>query len=244
MNIFNISKQLEQIYLEIEDNDGEITPELYDALAITEANFKSKIQQYSELVKQVEYDVDAIDKELEKLQDLKKRKQHSIDSINRLLITFVNKYGDITKSGNKFIDFGTGKVSTRHTKKCVTNDTLIEAIPKGVFSYLNALAFNRQLECTDGIEEKDLYETLKTYTNTNTLCKEDLDNISTAITFNIPISEIVKGAGYRFIGNFINYIKDFKIKPSVNKTELKSAIENGTFTNLGTIEDNTTIQIK
>lgn len=244
MNIFNISKQLEDIFLQIEDNDGELTPELEEALAITEANFKSKLQQYSELVKQVEYDVESIDKELIRLQDLKKRKQKSIDSIKKLLITFVNKYGDINKSGNKYIDFGIGKISTRKTKVCSVNDELIDKISQCVFNYINSLRFNNQLQCTDGIDDDSLFDTLKIYTENPNICKEDIDNISTAITFNIPISDIIKGEGYRFIGNFVQYIRDFKCKNSTDKSELKKLIENGTYTNIGTIEENTTIQIK
>ena len=45
-NIYNITAELEDIFLELEENDGELTPELEERLAITQDNLKEKLNNY------------------------------------------------------------------------------------------------------------------------------------------------------------------------------------------------------
>ena len=42
-SIYNITTELEDIFLELEENGGELTPELEERLAITQDNFKSNL---------------------------------------------------------------------------------------------------------------------------------------------------------------------------------------------------------
>lgn len=42
-NIYNITAELEDIFLELEENGGELTPELEERLAITQDNLKSNL---------------------------------------------------------------------------------------------------------------------------------------------------------------------------------------------------------
>ena len=46
-NIYNITAELEDIFLELEENGGELTPELEERLAITQDNLKSLGQTLS-----------------------------------------------------------------------------------------------------------------------------------------------------------------------------------------------------
>ena len=45
-SIYNITTELEDIFLELEENGGELTPELAERLAITQDNLKSKLDSY------------------------------------------------------------------------------------------------------------------------------------------------------------------------------------------------------
>lgn len=45
-SIYNITTELEDIFLELEENGGELTPELEERLAITQDNLKSKLDGY------------------------------------------------------------------------------------------------------------------------------------------------------------------------------------------------------
>jgi hypothetical protein len=42
-SIYNITTELEDIFLELEENGGELTPELEERLAITQDNLKSNL---------------------------------------------------------------------------------------------------------------------------------------------------------------------------------------------------------
>ena len=42
-NIYNITAELEDIFLELEENGGELTPELEERLAITQDNLKENL---------------------------------------------------------------------------------------------------------------------------------------------------------------------------------------------------------
>ena len=42
-NIYNITAELEDIFLELEENGGELTPELEERLVITQDNLKSNL---------------------------------------------------------------------------------------------------------------------------------------------------------------------------------------------------------
>lgn len=45
-SIYNITTELEDIFLELEENGGELTPELEERLTITQDNLKSKLDSY------------------------------------------------------------------------------------------------------------------------------------------------------------------------------------------------------
>ena len=45
-NIYNITAELEDIFLELEENGGKLTPELEERLAITQESLKFKLDSY------------------------------------------------------------------------------------------------------------------------------------------------------------------------------------------------------
>ena len=56
-NIYQISQELLAIFDELEENGGELTPELEEQLNITREEFKDKIKSYSNVVKMLENDI-------------------------------------------------------------------------------------------------------------------------------------------------------------------------------------------
>ena len=49
-NIYNIQQNLLSIFEQIEENEGELTPELELALQINQANFKNKVRDYTKVI--------------------------------------------------------------------------------------------------------------------------------------------------------------------------------------------------
>ena len=56
-SIFSIEADLEAIFMELEDNGGELTPELEDKLKITQENFENKVSKYVKAIRYYEDNV-------------------------------------------------------------------------------------------------------------------------------------------------------------------------------------------
>jgi hypothetical protein len=80
-NLFNIQKDLLSLYEEIREADGEITEEITNQLQITEEALQTKAVSFAYVIKQKEYESEIVDKEIKRLQSLKK----SIDNTNERL---------------------------------------------------------------------------------------------------------------------------------------------------------------
>ena len=75
ISIYNIEQSYNQLAEELIDNGGEITPELSEALAITEEQLQNKSVAYSFVIKQMDADVEIIDAEIKRLQAAKKQRE-------------------------------------------------------------------------------------------------------------------------------------------------------------------------
>jgi hypothetical protein len=73
--IFQIEQNYNQLAEQLIDNDGELTPELSEQLAITEEQLQNKSVAYSFVIKQMDADVDIIEAEIKRLQNLKKQRE-------------------------------------------------------------------------------------------------------------------------------------------------------------------------
>ena len=115
-SIYNIQQDLLEIFDQIEANEGEITPELEEQLNITQEQFKSKIKDYSNVIKMLETDIAAIKEEKARLSDLQKSKEKNIERLKKIMVEAIENFGDTTKTGGKYVDYGTGKVSVRNER--------------------------------------------------------------------------------------------------------------------------------
>jgi hypothetical protein len=81
--------QIEQNYLQIVnqliDNEGEITDELSEALQITQDQLQNKAVNYSFVIKQIDSDIEQIEAEVKRLNQLKKVQQNVIDRLKSTL---------------------------------------------------------------------------------------------------------------------------------------------------------------
>ena len=73
-NIYNIQQDLLAIFDELEENGGELTPELEEQLNISQEEFRDKIKSYSNVIKMLENDIYNIKEEKARLSDLQKSK--------------------------------------------------------------------------------------------------------------------------------------------------------------------------
>lgn len=61
-SIYNITAELEDIFLELEENGGELTPELEERLTITQDNLKEKLNNYRKAYTMLNLDAESCKK--------------------------------------------------------------------------------------------------------------------------------------------------------------------------------------
>lgn len=231
-SIFNIQQDLYSIFDSIEENEGEITPELEEALTIKREEFSTKIQGYVAFIKQLELDNKGIKEEIARLKDLQKSKEKTIDNLKKIMAMAIDAFGDTNKSGNKFLDYGTGKVSIRKFDSIEVDEEGTKQFVNRFFRYFNWLHFTntadqQELDVKDIIDfcnknkqddEEDIVET--NYTD------DDLTNLQANLDFKVNLKDLITNPnGLKLINSLLDYKVLATIKPSVDKTEVKKEVK-------------------
>lgn len=94
MNLYILTTQAKEISLLLEE--GEFTPEIEQALAITQEQLQEKSLQYTYVIKNFEADSQAIDNEIKRLKAMKEAKDGAIDRMkeavrNAMLASGIDK---------------------------------------------------------------------------------------------------------------------------------------------------------
>lgn len=119
-NLFNIDADLFALYSDIENNGGEMTPELEQSLEITEAERLTKGEGYVYVIKQLRSQSDMIKSEIKRLQEIAKRYENSADKLADTLLQSVITHGQIKTA---FVT-----ISSRRSKSVsITDESLLGA---------------------------------------------------------------------------------------------------------------------
>lgn len=253
-NIYNIKAELLDIYQELEENGGELTDELEEQLAITQQDFINQIKAFTDGIKSFKADIAAIDEEMNRLKELKTAKKKIIERISAIIIDAIELFGDTTKSGTKFVDYGTGKVSIRNSSSVEVDEDKVNGIVDSYKRAIAGLIYQNQLKVVDGIEENVIKELALTRTemigdeevtvpiNFNS---DDLAAFEGKITFNTNFKNLLKGDYFKAIKAIVEAIGEPEIEASISKTAIKEKInDNDSDITIGHVVHNKNIIIK
>ena len=227
-NIYQIKQDLLTIFDELEENGGELTPELEEQLNISKEEFRDKIKSYSDVVKMLENDIIDIKEEKARLSDLQKAKEKSIERLKKIMVESIEMFGDTTKSGSKFIDFGTGKVSVRQTQAVEVEEDSIDRFANRLITGLKWYADNNQLDFGI-VDTKDIIDYINTKSPTeeedcvdiDKLDIKDIERLTASIDFDIDFKTIMSTkTGIDLIKALLEY-NVFKIKAKADKKGIK-----------------------
>lgn len=100
MNLFNIT----QNYLTLANQliEGELTPQIEIELQLNETQIKEKLVNYGYVIKNFEYEVNAVNEEIKRLTDLKKRNEKAIERMETAISNAMQLYG-IEKVDSSFL---------------------------------------------------------------------------------------------------------------------------------------------
>lgn len=93
MNIYNIQQKYLEIAGELQENGGELTEELELALAINREELEVKAANYGYVIKSVIDTNVSIEKEIERLEALKKVNSNTVDRLKHAVHSAMDLYG-------------------------------------------------------------------------------------------------------------------------------------------------------
>ena len=91
MNLYNIKSEYLNIAAQL--TEGELTPELEQALIITQENLQEKAVNYGYVIKNFESEVDIIEEEIKRLNALKKARQNAVDKLKTNISDAMQLFG-------------------------------------------------------------------------------------------------------------------------------------------------------
>ena len=116
LTLYNIEKEYLDLTSEIIENEGELTPELDERLTITKNALEYKANQYAHVIKTLDHEVDAIDKEIERLQAMKKARSNAKDRLKKAVADAMQIF-EITEIKGEFM-----KLYFKKTEAVVIDD--------------------------------------------------------------------------------------------------------------------------
>ena len=83
-NIYKIQENINRIFIEIEENAGEITEEQLEQLNINQENLKQKLSDYNKAIQVYKNYNEGVSNEIKRLQELKKTRTNRIEVLRAL----------------------------------------------------------------------------------------------------------------------------------------------------------------
>lgn len=229
MNIFEINSKLLSIIDEIEENEGEITPEIAAVLQATKENFNEKVKNYVNVIKTLENDIRLIKEEKDRLSNIQKSKEKTIDKLKDILVETTKMFGSETKSGGLAVDYGFGKIHIRKSEVVELDADTADKIVREFNSCMKLYSMQHMLDSTN-VTKNDIIEYIKNTDDLNfgeaTITNNDLSNLRANISLNIDLDKLTDEEGLALLANLYEHYQ-FDIKANVSKTDIKYSIKNG-----------------
>ena len=91
-SLYELTTEIKNIYEKIE-NGEEFTPEMEQALILSQQNLQEKAIDYGYVIKSLDDEIEMFDKEIKRLQDKKKQIQHTQEMLEERLSTAMQQFG-------------------------------------------------------------------------------------------------------------------------------------------------------
>ena len=240
-SIYNITAELEDIFLELEENGGELTPELEERLAITQESLKSKLDSYRKAYTVLNLEAESCKKEEQRLAVLRKTKENNAERLKRVMLDAVITYGDLGKSGNKVINLVDSKLYTKNSK-CVEIDENLNDMIDSNFSFSRDVLLE---QINDKFTEKYPEQSARLREETGGyFTLDDLDCIKVKFEIEKPIGDLANKINFDLLNTFFNHQHEMTRSSSVNKTTMKNILNDGRDISIAKLVENTSLIIK
>ena len=101
--LYDIKKEYLELINQVEELDGEITPEIEEQLQINQNELQNKAIAYHSIILSKDSFNMQIDNEIKRLQALKKRNNSLIENLKNRLVGAIQTFGEFTVGTNTFV---------------------------------------------------------------------------------------------------------------------------------------------
>ena len=241
-SIYKIEENINRIFLEIEENEDEVSEEQLKELEINQENLRKKLSDYNKAIQIYKNYNDGISNEIKRLQELKKVRTNRIEILKNRVKDAVIKFGNTGKSGNKVIELEDCKLFTRSTKVVTEYEDRLNILRIEVLQYCRELYKNDILNVGDDLDLIGLIDAI------NAKCKaergddfkpftiEDYNIANIEFNFKLSLADLIRSNTYLLQSYYgLDYCTDINL--SINKNTLKE------FSNNPNTKENITIGI-
>lgn len=211
---------IEQDILEVEEllieNGGELTPEIEEKMNFNKENLANKIKGYTEVITLIESQILVAKQEEARIKSYYKAKENAIKSLKDKMAIAIESFGDTSRNGSKFVDYGTGIASIRHSKSVEVNEELIKRFTKR-FMTAAKQGFGKE-SCVDYANQQS-EEEKENGIEIPKITLDDIDAINIIFTVKTTLGDINSESG-----DCINYLSNSFISQTdskVDKTAMK-----------------------
>lgn len=141
-SLYNIQQDLLEIFNAIEENGGEVTDEQLEQLEITQEEFRSKIRNYVQVVKEYNNNIDFCKQEKKAIDDRAKVYSNRVDRLKSIMLSAVKQFGDRNKKGVCFVELPDCRISTRASQQVVIDEDRVKLLINKVVWYLGEINKN------------------------------------------------------------------------------------------------------
>ena len=137
-SLYNISENILRIFNEVEQAEGEITDELYNALCVKQEELKTKLDAYVKAIKSWEADEKALKDEKKRFNDRQNVFKNRIERLKCAVLEAVLTFGEHGKS-NMFIELPTFRLSSRSSQSIEVDENRVRIFMEEFERYVREL---------------------------------------------------------------------------------------------------------
>lgn len=251
-SLYTIRQTLLETLSRIEKNDGVMEEEDEVLLKIAEDKFELKLEEYRQLIVILEGDVATCKNEEARIKSVRQSKERMIERLKKEIVEAVNQFGDINKSGNRFVATPTCKFTIRNTQSVDYNDKQGKLFAENVMNYLIELQQNGVFEEDEVPDWEGILAAINAEASAKANCYgfdfepytiDDLLNLKFNTTFTCTIQDIFN-KGKKFVDAVHSTPGVINVDSALTKTDIKEAIKNNAVFSFADMKTNQSITIK
>lgn len=258
-SLYSISNELQDIIFQLEE--GEVTDELLEKLALSEEGLKEKIKSYIDVIKKYQAEERECKDEKDRVNKIQKTKTNTYTRLKQVVLDAVLQFGTINKSGNRSIEGSTFKVYTKVSPTIELDDLLIADIIRLYFDIVG-----EYISSTDTVEELDLDYIAAIITKyliaeskardeaevqlddvrsfTGVITKDDFIAITTNVSINISLADLHNVENLPLLSWIRQHPHKCNVVSDINKTEIKEHLALNADLHICKVENNVSLIIK